>query len=423
MSRARPGIDFEGLGQEVLSLLAARRERALVLLRSLAEAESPSDEPETQGTVRELIAHELEALGFRVRRVPGRSSGGMLLALRAGRRRHAPSQLLLGHYDTVWPRGTLAKMPFEVQGDTVRGPGVYDMKGGITQALLAFDVLRELGREPTVEPVIFFNSDEEIGSQDSRRHIVRLARVVDRVYVLEPSLGPAGQLKTRRKGVARFRVIVEGEAAHAGLDPGRGASAILELSHVIQALFELNDMERGVSVNVGTIDGGLRPNVVAPISEAVVDVRVPTREDARRVEQAIHDLEPVIPGTRLRVEGGFGRPALEATPRNQRLWALARDCGRELGLELEQGMAGGGSDGNFTSLYAATLDGLGAVGDGAHATHEHLRLEPTLERAGLLALLLLAEPRGADGSDVTRAGAQEPGGAEEAIGAAPGARP
>jgi glutamate carboxypeptidase len=265
------------------------------------------------------------------------------------------------------------------------------MKGGIIQALLAIAALRELGRVPALEPVLFFNSDEEIGSGDSRRHIIRLARAVERVYVLEPSLGPTGALKTQRKGVARYTVTVQGEAAHAGLDPGRGASAILELSHVIQALFQLNDLERGVSVNVGTIDGGMGANVVAPISQAVVDVRVPTAEDARCIDQAILGLKPAVAGTRLQIEGGFGRPALEATPRNQRLWALAQKCGRELGLELEQGLSGGGSDGNFTSLYAATLDGLGAVGDGAHARHEHLLLGPTLQRAALLTLLLMAD--------------------------------
>jgi glutamate carboxypeptidase len=202
---------------------------------------------------------ELESLEFRVRRIPGNRSGGMLFAAPKDRRRCSPAQLLLGHYDTVWPRGTLETMPFEVDGDTVRGPGVYDMKGGIVQALLALDALRYFGLVPDVTPLVFLNSDEEIGSRESGRYIARLARCVDRALVLEPSLGLAGRLKTARKGIARFTVSVIGTAAHAGLDPGRGASAILELAHVIQALFALNDVERGVTVNVGTIDGGLRP--------------------------------------------------------------------------------------------------------------------------------------------------------------------
>mgnify|MGYP001826649728 FL=1 len=215
---------------------------------------------------------------------------------------------------------------------------------------------------------------------------------MERVFVLEPSLGPAGQLKTARTGIGRYTISVSGEAAHAGLDPGAGASAILELSHVIQELFALNDLDRGVTVNVGTIDGGLRPNVVAPESQAVVDVRVPTAQDAERIDAAIRGLEPATPGTTIRVEGLFGRPAMEHTPANRRLWGLACKLGKELGLELDEATAGGGSDGNFTSLYTATLDGMGAVGAGAHARHEHLQLTPTIERAALLALLLAAPP-------------------------------
>jgi glutamate carboxypeptidase len=278
-----------------------------------------------------------------------------------------------------------------VEGDLVRGPGVYDMKGGIAQALLALEALQHFGVEPAVTPVMFFNSDEEIGSADSSRHIVSLASRMDRVFVLEPSLGPRGRLKTARKGIGRFTVTVEGEAAHAGLDPGAGASAILELSHVIQAFFALNDLERGITVNVGTIDGGLRPNVVAPHSQAVADVRVASARDAIELESAIMGMAPVTAGTRLVIEGGFGRPAMEKTPANRHLWRLAYRLGEGLGIELEEGMAGGGSDGNTTSLYTATLDGLGAVGDGAHANHEHLRLGRTLERTALLVCLLMAE--------------------------------
>jgi glutamate carboxypeptidase len=215
------------------------------------------------------------------------------------------------------------------------------------------------------------------------------------VLVLEPSLGPAGLLKTARKALGRFTVTVHGEAAHAGLDPGAGASAILELSHVIQSLFAMNDLERGITVNVGTIDGGLRPNVIAPHSRAVVDVRVTTHEDQRRVEAAIRSLQPAIAGTALSIEGGFGRPAMERTPANRALWQLACRLGSELGLELKEALAGGGSDGNIASQFTATLDGMGAVGDGAHARHEHLRIHASMERAALLALLLMAPPLGA----------------------------
>ncbi len=362
------------------------------MLKKLTDVESPSSVPGAQTEIREIIAGELETLRYKVRRIPGHKSGGMLFARPCSRPRHRPEQLLLGHYDTVWPIGTLAEMPFVVEGDLVKGPGVYDMKGGIVLALLALKALEEFGLEPEVIPLVFLNSDEEIGSRESGRYIARLAPLLDRVLVLEPSLGPTGRLKTARKGIARFTVTVQGEAAHAGLDPGRGASAILELSHVIQTLFSLNDLDRGITVNVGTIDGGLRPNVVAPLSQAVVDVRVASAADGQAVEQAILGLEPAIAGTSLHIEGGFGRPAMERTPANQVLWQLAVKLGEDLGLELEQAMAGGGSDGNTTSLYTATLDGLGAVGDGAHAAHEHLSISATLERAALLTLLLMAGP-------------------------------
>ena len=386
--------DSRPAATDVLKHLQSKRGEMILLLRRMTEAESPSDVPGAQHEIREIIAASLERMGYSVKRIPGHSSGGMLHARPAGRRRGQPAQLLLGHYDTVWPLGTLDDMPFKHEGDVVRGPGVYDMKGGVVQALMAIETIRYFKLDLEVTPHIFLNSDEEIGSRESRRYIESLAPQMDRVFVLEPSLGPAGKFKTARKGVGRFTVTVRGEAAHAGLDPGAGASAILELSHVIQALFALNDFDTGVTVNVGTIDGGLRPNVIAPESQAVVDVRVPTEADAERVEAAILSLEPAIEGTSLQIEGGFGRPAMERTPANRQLWHMACQLGDELGLQLEEGLAGGGSDGNFTSLYTATLDGMGAVGDGAHARHEHLRLGRTIERAALLTLLLMAPPLG-----------------------------
>ena len=289
-------------------------------------------------------------------------------------------------------------MPFEVDGNEVRGPGVYDMKGGITQIIFALEALGHFGLRPAVTPMVFANSDEEIGSRSSTRYIRWLAQCADRAFVLEPSLGRDGRLKTARKGVGRFTVRIRGQAAHAGLDPEKGASAILELSHVVQALFALNDPDKGVTVNVGMIEGGLRPNVVAPESGAIIDVRVATQEDADRVTQAIHGLQPSVPGTRLEIEGAIGRPALEPTPRNRALWSIAKDLSSELGLDLQEGLAGGGSDGNTTSQYTATLDGLGPVGDGAHAAHEFLYLDETLQRTALLALLLLVPPSERAGS-------------------------
>jgi glutamate carboxypeptidase len=281
-------------------------------------------------------------------------------------------------------------MPVEERDGALTGPGVYDMKAGLTQIVFALRALRQLKLSPDVTPLVFVNTDEEIGSEESSPKIIRLARVACRAFVMEPSLGLAGQLKTARKGVGQFTVHIKGKAAHAGLNPEMGASAILELSHVVQELFALNDPGRGTTVNVGVIDGGLRPNVVAPQSRAVVDVRVATNEEAQRIDAAINGLQPRTPNVTLQITGGIKRPPLERTPGNQQLWQLAQGLGQQLGMELEEGTAGGASDGNLTSLYIPTLDGLGAVGDGAHASHEFVYVDKLPERAALLALLLLA---------------------------------
>jgi glutamate carboxypeptidase len=264
------------------------------------------------------------------------------------------------------------------------------MKAGLVEMVFALRAIASLGLEPEVAPLCFVNSDEEIGSRESTRYVRALAQRVDRCMVLEPSLGLDGKIKTARKGVGRFTVTVQGKAAHAGLDPGAGASAILELSHVIQKLFQLNDPEHGTTVNVGVIDGGIRPNMVAPESRAIIDVRVQTRADAERIESAIHGLEAETPGVTLVVEGHIGRPPMERTPQNRRFWRVAQRLAAELDFELEQGTAGGGSDGNTTSLYTATLDGMGAVGDGAHASHEFVYLDLLPVRCALLTQLLLA---------------------------------
>lgn len=378
--------------REVLGYLRDHRRAMVELLERLALAESPTADPAAQDEVLNILSEALIGLDFAVRRVTGRESGGHLYARPARAEGGAPAQLLIGHCDTVWPLGTVERMPVEVVDGVVRGPGVYDMKAGLAQALFALRALRDLGLEPAVTPVVFINSDEEAGSRESGRHIRRLARAAERAFVMEPSLGPSGKLKTARKGVGRFSVVVEGQAAHAGLDPEGGASAILELSYLVQALFALNEPARGITVNVGTIDGGLRPNVVAPRCTAQVDVRVPTREDALRVEREILSLEPFTPGVKLRISGRIGRPPMERTPRNRRLWEAARRLGDEIGLDLQEATAGGGSDGNTTSLYTATLDGLGGVGDGAHARHEFVYVDGMIERCALLALLLMEPP-------------------------------
>lgn len=364
----------------------------LDLLRDLVLLESPSTDPASQGPLLARLQEEFEARHYRVTRIPCRHSGGQLYSAPRLSRGGKSAQLLLGHCDTVWPVGTLETMPFLREGDMVRGPGIYDMKAGLVEMLFALQAIRELKLSPAVVPVCFINSDEEIGSRESTRYVRALARVVDRCMVLEPSLGLTGKIKTARKGVGRFTIRIRGKAAHAGLDPGAGASAILELSHVIQKLFGLNDAERGVSVNVGLIDGGVRANVVAADSSAVVDVRVATREDAERIDAAIRDLKSDTPGVTLSVEGGIGRPPMEKTAANRQFWRVATELAGELSLGLAEGTAGGGSDGNTASLYTATLDGMGAVGDGAHASHEFIYADQLPVRCALLTLLLLAPP-------------------------------
>jgi len=359
------------------------------LLSALALLESPSHDPASQGPVFDLLGVELERAGLNVRRLSGTKTGGQLWAVPRERRRGAPAQLLLGHCDTVWPAGTLESMPVREEAGRLSGPGVYDMKGGLVQGIFALRALRELGLTPEVTPVFFINSDEELGSFESLGRINRLARRVCRVFVLEPALGPLGKLKTRRKGSLRFTIRVHGRAAHSGLDPEKGSSAIQELARVILALYALASPERGLTVNVGVVEGGMRANVVAPEARAEVDVRVLTWEAALAVEREVRALQAQVPGTSLEILGGIDRPPLEATPGNQALWESARRRAGELGIDLDEGTAGGASDGSLTSRIVPTLDGLGAIGDGAHATHEHVLIDRRPERAALLALLLL----------------------------------
>jgi glutamate carboxypeptidase len=382
--------------QEIIGYLRQQQAQMVSLLADLVRAESPSSSPETQAVPLGSLSERLVELGFDVTHTPGVQTGGYLVARRPGWKRGRPAQLLLGHCDTVWPVGTLAEMPLEITDTDVRGPGVYDMKAGLVQMVFALQTLRALGLETAVVPIVMVNSDEEIGSFESRKAIIELAQQSQRAFILEPSLGPEGRLKTARKGVGQFEVVVRGRAAHAGLDPEKGISAILAMSYVVQTLAELTDLARGVSVNVGVISGGLRSNVVAPECRVLVDARAPTLEDAARIEESFRSLESPLAGTTLEVSGGFDRPPLERTPRNQALWERAKELGRLLDLELEQGAAGGASDGNYTSLYTSTLDGLGAIGDGAHAHHEFVTIEGLVERSALLALLLLGS------SDVSR---------------------
>jgi len=381
--------------EHILSYLQQRREEMIELLQRLVLIESSTDDPAGLRRLLAILATELKSFGMSVRRFAGRSSGGLLYARQSLRPAKAPYQLLIGHCDTVWPSGTLATMPMRTESGKLYGPGAFDMKAGLVQMIYALRALRELSLPAPASCKVVINSDEEIGSPDSTPLIRSLAGRAERAFILEPAFGGTGKLKTARKAVGNFTMTIHGRAAHAGASPEEGASAILELSHQVQRLFALNDAEHGITVNVGTIAGGTRSNVIAAEVRASIDVRARTRADAQDVEAAIRSLAPVNPHTTLRVDGGFNHPPMEPSARNQALWRLAQANGRRLGLELEEAAVGGASDGNTTSQYTATLDGLGGVGDGAHAAHEQVELLRLVERAALLVLLLMAPLAGA----------------------------
>ena len=373
----------------VLGRMEVLRSEFIDFVRELVLEESPSTDPEAQRGVRALLTTALGDLGLDVEHVPGRRSGGHLVA-RTPAAATGGAQLLLGHMDTVWPIGTLDRMPVTVADGRLTGPGVFDMKAGLAIGVFALRALRDLGLDLGVAPVFLINSDEELGSPESESLVVEWARRVSRAFVLEPALGPAGGLKTRRKGIAHYLVDVSGRSSHAGLAPEEGASAVLALAHLIREIDGLADPRTGTTMNVGVVRGGSRANVVAPEASAEVDVRVWNAAEAERVREAMFGLETVVPGTTVAVTEIQARGPLERTPRNVALWARARIVAGEIGLDLEEGSAGGGSDGNLTSLHTATLDGLGAVGDGAHATHEFIYVDRVIERVALLAGLLAA---------------------------------
>ena len=375
----------------ILNQLKSREKEMVDFLGKLVSLESPSRNPKSQYQILMFIGKTLRELGFYTLHVPGKETGGFLYARPKSRDKTKALQLMIGHCDTVWEMNTLKDMPLTKDGQTMKGPGIYDMKAGLTQIIFALKAIDELKLTMPLTPVILINSDEEIGSKESRKAIERLAKVCERAYVMEPPLGLTGKLKTARKGLGRFTITVKGKAAHAGLDPQKGASASVELSHQVQHLYAMNDFDKGITVNVGMIEGGVSPNVIAPESKAVVDVRVLNKKDGEQITKQILALKPTLPEVEVHIEGGIGRPPMEHTAGNRMLWKLAKAKGALLGLELEEATAGGGSDGNTTSLYTATLDGLGTTGDGAHAQHEHILLNEFPIRTALLTLLMLAE--------------------------------
>jgi glutamate carboxypeptidase len=353
---------------------------------ALVRLESPSTDKAAVDRCGAELGARLGAIGGRVTRIEQAERGDHIRAAFGSGRKQV---LILGHIDTVWDVGQLERMPLTEQAGRLHGPGIFDMKAGIAVAMLAVRALQERAGSAWPRLVLLWTTDEEVGSGTSRRVIEEEARSSDAVLVLEPSL-PGGAAKTSRKGCGEFELIVHGESAHAGVDPDKGASAVLELAHQILDIASIQDLERGVSVNVGVITGGTRPNVVPHHARASIDVRVPTVDEAARVEQALRRLRPKTPGTWLEIHGAVERPPLERSAAVLRLYGMARDVARALGQDLAEGGTGGGSDGNFTAaLGVPTLDGLGPRGAGAHAIHEHVELADLPWRAAFLAALLV----------------------------------
>lgn len=367
-------------------LARAREGLYLDLLHQLVELESPSHDKAACDRLATHLAGLLQRDGWTVERLAREEAGDLIV----GRIEGADvddATLILTHYDTVWPLGTLQVMPFSRDGDRITGPGVLDMKGGIVAALLAARLAANEGelRGPVT---LLATSDEETGSVHSRHAIEGEARQHARVLVVEPGRDD-GAIKVGRKGVADIRAHVRGVSAHAGLDPAAGASALRELAHLLFFAEELGDEASGTTVNLTVASGGTAGNVIAEQAEARIDVRVGSLSEGERVVDALRGYRPRDPRVQVEVIGGLNRPPLESTPANAALLAEARARAAKLGLHFGEAIVGGGSDGNFTSAAGvATLDGLGPVGGGAHARHEHLRLGETLQRVALLASLL-----------------------------------
>jgi glutamate carboxypeptidase len=381
-------------GKVLLNRLRAQTAEMVDCLRRLVECESPSLEKATADRCCTLLAKEWRGLGGMVERLPQRERGDHLRIVwqpRETAATHVSRQVLvLGHYDTVYASGTLRKMPFLVKGGKAYGPGVFDMKAGIVQALFAFKVLREL-KVPLSKRIVFlWTSDEEIGSGSSRKLLEAEALKSSAVFVLEPSFGAKGLLKTSRKGVGEAELIVHGRASHAGLAPQDGVNAIHELALQIARLEKWNDLKRGISVNADIVEGGTRTNVIADKARAVLDLRALSVADMRQVEKRLRALRPIHKGAKLEFRGGFDRPPLEREM-SAVLFDRAQTIAAGMSVKLGECCAGGGSDGNLTAaLGVPTLDGLGAVGDGAHSPGEYVVVRAMAERAALLGAMLQA---------------------------------
>src|ERR1700676_4314973 len=375
--------------QKIKNFLQAALPQMVDTLRRFVIAESPSLEKAYADRCCGIIAAEWRKHGLQVHRIPQKNRGDHLRIVSPSSSSRPSGQLLvLGHYDTVYASGTLKKMPFRLTAGKAYGPGTFDMKAGIVQALFAHRALQKLNLASNKRIVFLWTSDEEIGSDSSRKLIETEARRSDAVFVLEPSFGPSGLIKTARKGVGEAEIIVHGRASHAGLAPEEGINAVHELSHQLSRILKWNTPHRGTTVNADIIHGGTRTNVIADRARAVLDLRATSISEMSRLARQLHALKPHLPGARLEISGGFSRSPLERKM-SAALFKRAKSLAAQMNLSLGECVVGGGSDGNLTAaLGIPTLDGLGAVGDGAHSTHEHVLANAMPIRATLLAALL-----------------------------------
>jgi len=361
-------------------------------LRRAVEIESPTSSKPHVDRLAAFFAREFARAQGAVRILEHPTAGSSVVAefwskLKVGRAGRRKPILLLGHIDTVWDAGTLSRMPFRISKTRAYGPGILDMKSGIVCGLWAIRALQALKVTPASPVRFFLNSDEEVSSLAFRKQILAEARGARAVLVLEPAAG-GGALKTSRKGVGEFRITVHGRAAHAGINPAAGVNAIAELARQLLCIEKLASPERGLTLNVGVIHGGTRSNVIPEHAWAAIDVRIPCARDQKIIERKIYALQPIHPQARLVIRGGINRPPMEHA-RAAELFRKAIELGRQMGMKIEEASTGGGSDGNFTAaLGIATLDGLGGVGDGAHALDEHVIISELPRRAALLAALL-----------------------------------
>jgi glutamate carboxypeptidase len=375
----------------VLSYFEAHRSEMVEFTRWLVEQESMSREADATRRIANSLGERLTFEGAAVELLNDPIYGSTLRArfdTTANGSSADKQVLVVGHLDTVWPIGTLAERPFRVEDDLAFGPGIFDMKAGVMLAFFSMRAIKELGLVTKRPVTLLMTCDEETGSHFSRNVIEEEARRSYAALVLEPPI-PGGTIKTGRKGVGEFELIIGGRPAHAGNDPRAGISAITELAHQILAINKLNDYERGTTLNVGVARGGVLSNVIAAEARAFIDMRFRTVDEGERLTEAMADLKPVLEGARIQVRGGINRPPLVRTTETGELFEHARGLAFEIGYDLKEGSVGGGSDGNFiAALGVPVLDGLGVDGAGAHAEHEHIIISDIPRRAALLTRLI-----------------------------------